>query len=170
MRPTAAAGAAADAADAANSTPRRCSRTHRSGGPRVRASPRHPVRRSRGHARRVEANMIRQFEWYNTPGDADRLRVAVAHLQGPAGAWWATLPQPRPPRGTLFLAASSRASNPSTALRSLALSCTRCAGQAAHQRVRRLVPPHPRSHPRHGRTRPAAPVSPRPSPRHRHAA
>ena len=52
-----------------------------------------------------KANMHRQFEWYNTPGDADRLRVATAHLQGPAGDWWATMPQPRPATWPLFLAA-----------------------------------------------------------------
>jgi hypothetical protein len=54
---------------------------------------------------RWKADMLRQFEWYNTPGDADRIRVAAAHLQGPAGDWWASLPQPRPATWLLFLAA-----------------------------------------------------------------
>lgn len=38
-----------------------------------------------------KADMLRQFEWYNTPGDVDRIRVAVAHLKGAAGDWWTSL-------------------------------------------------------------------------------
>jgi hypothetical protein len=38
-----------------------------------------------------KADMLRQFEWYNTPGDADRIRVAAAHLKGAAGDWWTSL-------------------------------------------------------------------------------
>ena len=51
-----------------------------------------------------KAGMHRQFEWYNTPGDADRIRVGAAHLEGPAGDWWVSL-QPRPTTWPLFLAA-----------------------------------------------------------------
>jgi len=51
-----------------------------------------------------KADMLRQFEWYNTPGDADRIRVAAAHLQGPAGDWWTSL-QARPTTWPLLLAA-----------------------------------------------------------------
>ena len=52
-----------------------------------------------------KADMLRQFEWYTTHADVDRLRVAVAHLQGPAGDWWASLPPPRPATWVAFLAA-----------------------------------------------------------------
>jgi len=52
-----------------------------------------------------KADMLRQFEWYTTHADVDRLRVAVAHLQGPAGDWWASLPAPRPATWVAFLAA-----------------------------------------------------------------
>ena len=53
-----------------------------------------------------KADMLRQFEWYNTAGDSDRIRVAAAHLQGPAGDWWTSLAaNARPTTWPLFLAA-----------------------------------------------------------------
>ena len=53
-----------------------------------------------------KADMLRQFEWYNSPADADRIRVASAHLKGPAGDWWTTLAaNARPTTWPLFLAA-----------------------------------------------------------------
>ena len=57
------------------------------------------------------ASMDRQFEWYATP-DADRVRLAVAHTQGPAWDWWSTLAAPRPATWPLLQTALRRRFQP----------------------------------------------------------
>jgi Retrotransposon gag protein len=55
------------------------------------------------------AAMERQFAWYNTTDEKDRVRIAVAHLQGPAWEWWHTLAGPLPASwGNLKLALRTR--------------------------------------------------------------
>jgi len=53
-----------------------------------------------------KADLLRQFTWYNTPGDADRIRVATAHMTGAAGDWWTSLaPAARPTTWVALVAA-----------------------------------------------------------------
>jgi len=41
--------------------------------------------------------MGRQFEWYGTAGDTERVRMGAAFLDDAAGDWWASMPAPQRP-------------------------------------------------------------------------
>ena len=53
-----------------------------------------------------KAEMLRQFAWYNTNTDAERIRIASAHLKDAASDWWQSLPAANRPTTWVALVAA----------------------------------------------------------------